>query len=66
MTQQRNDESEPFECRQLPITCQFPRCDCDRVTEQEAAERLKELRDEERRQLENEAMAEHYRKHPHG
>lgn len=26
----RDEDSEPFECPQ-PITCQFPRCDCDRI-----------------------------------
>jgi len=58
----RDDESEPFECCQLPITCQFPKCDCDRIREQEEAERQAE----ERRQLENAAMDAHFRKHPHG
>lgn len=57
----RNEEDEGFECP-MPLTCQFPKCDCDRIREEQEAER----RAEEQRQLENEAMAEHFRKHPHG
>lgn len=36
---QRDEESAPFECQQLSVTCQFPKCDCDREAACDCCER---------------------------